>query len=309
MGAASMFDPHSSELLLPDRPPEREAPEKAQAFVVRHRAFFILLGAMIVQLLLLSAQITRNHRARLIQVWAVALLDPFERALHGAGDFAAGTWKTYRELWQAHEQNRELKSQLVTARAEIQQLSEQAAEAGRLRELLEFKKRLPFQTAAAEVIATGPGEASKSVIIDKGTDAGLTTDLAVITPAGIVGKLIAVFPHTAQVLLVTDSSSGVASTLERSRVQGVVKGAGPDLCQLHYVMNESAVTVGEIVLTSGLDQIYPKGLPVGSVAQVAEGNIYKNIEIRPAVRLDGLEAVLVVLKPPANRLQAIRRPE
>jgi rod shape-determining protein MreC len=303
-----MYDPHASDLLPPDRPPEREAPEKVQIFVLRHRAFFVLLGVLAAQLLLLSAQITRNHKVRLIQVWAVALFDPFGRALHAVSDTTTGTWRTYRGLLETHEQNRELQIQLASARADIQKLSEQAAEGRRLRELLEFKSQLPFQTIAAEVIATSPGETSNAIFIDKGTDAGLVPDMAVITPAGIVGKTIAVFPRSSQVLLITATASGVASALERSRVQGIVKGGGQIRCTLHYVMNETRVAAGEMILTSGLDQIYPKGLLVGTVAQVDDGNIYKSIQLRPAVALDRLEAVLVVLKPRSSEMQALNAP-
>ena len=295
-------------LLPPDRPPEREAPEKVQIFVVRHSAFFILVGVLIAQLLLLSAQITRNQKVRLIQVWAVAILNPFERSIHAVTGSAEGTWRNYRGLFAAHEQNRELNIQLTNARAEIQQLSEQAAETRRLRELLEFRNRLTFATVAAEVIATSPGDASRAVFIDKGEDSGIATDAAVITPAGIVGKIIAVFPRTSQVLLVTDTSSGVAAALSESRVQGIVKGAGQNSVELQYVMKDIPVAAGETILTSGLDRIYPKGLVVGTVAQVTEGNIYKTIRLRPAVLLDRLETVLVVLKPPSSDMQALSAP-
>jgi rod shape-determining protein MreC len=303
-----MFESSSPETPRVEQPPEREAPEKVQAFVGRRRAFFILLGVLLAQLLLLSAQITRDQKVRLIQVWAVAVFDPFARALHGMSDATTGAWKSYRELWQAQQQNQELQIQLVAARAQIQQLNEQAAEGRRLRELLEFRNRLPFQTVAAEVIATSPGEASRAIFIDKGTDAGLTPDLAVITPAGVVGKILAVFPHSAQVLLITDSSSGAACALERSRVQGILKGGKLNQCLVQYVMNEAPVAMGELVLTSGLDQIYPKGLPLGTVAQTADGNIYKNITVQPTAALDRLEGVLVVLKPPSGKLQALNAP-
>ncbi len=298
----------STSLLPPDRPPEREAPEKVQIFVVRHSAFFVLVGVLIAQLLLLSAQITRNQKVRLIQVWAVAILDPFERSIHAVTGSAEGTWQNYRGLFAAHEQNRELNIQLTNARAEIQQLSEQAAETRRLRELLEFRNRLTFATVAAEVIATSPGDASRAVFIDKGEDAGIATDAAVITPKGIVGKIIAIFPRTSQVLLVTDTSSGVAAALSESRVQGIVKGTGQNSVELQYVMKDISVAAGETILTSGLDRIYPKGLVVGTVSQVTEGNIYKSIRLRPAVPLDRLETVLVVLKPRSSEMQAQSAP-
>lgn len=303
-----MFDPDSPERIGPIEPPDREGPEVVQAFVVRHRAFFILLGVLVAQLLLLSVQITRSQKVRLIQVWAVAVFDPFERALHWSVEAATGAWKTYRELWSAEQENLELHFQLLEARAQIQQLSERAAEAEWLRELLEFKNRLPFQTVAAEVIATSPGESSKAIYIDKGRDAGLIPDLAVITPSGIVGKTIAVFPRSAQVLLITDASSGAGCILERTRVQGILKGGSLNLCELHYVMNEEPVAVGEAVLTSGLDQVYPKGLPIGTVIQTGEGNIYKKITVKPSAPLNRLEAVLVVLKPPPIEIQAQNQP-
>ncbi len=289
-------------------PPWGRGAPKIQAFVARHRSFFVLLAVLVAQLLLLSVQITRNQKVRLIQVWAVAAFNPFQRCLRGTVEGTRRAWRTYHELWQAQQQNEQLHLQLVAARSQVQQLSEQAVEAERLRFLLDFKSRQPFQTTAAEVIATSPGESSNAVFIDKGTDSGLTPDLAVITPAGIVGKIIAVFPHSAHVLLMTDVTSGVGCLLERSRVQGVLKGSGRNLCQLHYILNEEPVSVGDAVLTSGLDQIYPKGLPVGVVLQTAEGNIYKSIVVRPEAALDRLEAVLVLLRPASGQQQALILP-
>lgn len=298
----------SASILPPDRPPEREAPEKVQIFVVRHSAFFVLVAVLIAQLLLLSAQVTRNQKVRLIQVWAVAVLEPFERLAHAITGSAEGTWQNYRGLFSAKEENRELHVQLTSARSEIQQLSEQAAETRRLRELLEFKNHLPFRTVAAEIIATSPGEASRAIFIDKGENAGITTDAAVITPAGVVGKVISVFSRTSQILLITDTSSGVAAALSESRVQGIVKGAGQNAAQLQYIMKDIPVATGETVLTSGLDQVFPKGLVVGTVAQVNDGNIYKTIKLRPAATLDRLETVLVVVKPRSTDMQALGAP-
>jgi rod shape-determining protein MreC len=303
-----MFDPNSPEI-TPDRPLwSRERP-RVQAFVGRHRPFLVLVAALVAQLLLLSFQITRNQNVRLIQVWAVAVFDPFERSLHKLVGTGTVAWRTYGGLWQAQQQNQELHTQLVVARTELQQLSEQAAETQRLRALLDFKGHLPLQSVAAEVIATSPGENSNAIFIDKGADFGLTPDLPVVTPEGIIGKTIAVFPYTSQVVLITDPSSGVGCMLEKSRIQGVLKGAGRNASDLHYVMNEEHVEVGEVVLTSGLDQVYPKGLPVGTVVKTGEGNIYKSIVVKPAAALDRLEGVLVLFKPaPAEQRAANTNP-
>lgn len=299
-----MFDPNSPELTASTQPVTREGPDM-QAFIARHRPVFILAAVLLAQLLLLSLQITRNRDVRLIRVWAVAAIDPFQRSLRGIMDISLGAWRTYRSLLRAQQENQELHTELVSAQSQIQQLSEQGAESLRLRTLLEFKNQLPFQTVAAEVIASSPGENSNAIFIGKGADEGLTSDLAVITPQGIVGKTIAVFSHSSQVLLLTDPSSGVGVMLEKTRVQGVLKGDGQNLCLIRYIMNEEPVSSGEAILTSGLDQIYPKGLRVGTVVRTSAGNIYKNVEVKPAADLNRLETVLVVLKPNSIQQQAL----
>jgi rod shape-determining protein MreC len=291
-----MLGSDSSRFFSSTRHLNREGPEAMQAFLSRHRAFFILLAVMVAQLLLLSFQITRNQNVRLIQIWAVEVFEPFERSVHWSVDKTTGAWRNFAGLWGAQKQNQELRAELAADRAQMLELSEKAAEADRLRALLDFKNHLPFQTVAAEVIASSPGERSNAVYIGKGLDSGLAADLAVITPMGIVGKIIAVFPHSAQVLLITDPSSGVGCRLEKSRVQGVLKGTGQALAHLHYVMDDRDVSVGELVVTSGLDQIYPQGLPVGTVTRATQGNIYKDIIVTPAAQLDRLETVLVVKK-------------
>jgi len=291
-----MHDPQHQEMVSPDSPHSREGPEVMQAFVASHRPFFVLTAVLLAQLLLLSFQITRNHNVRLIKIWTLAVFDPFERSLKGITDSTTWAWRTYGGLWRAQQENRDLRRELATTRSQLQQVAEYAAESERLRQLLDFKAHSPYQTMAAEIIAFSPGASSNAILIDKGTDYGLTPDLAVITPAGVVGKIVSVFHNSSQVMLITDPSSGVGTMLERSRTQGVLKGAGNNLCQFDYVMNEELVSPGDAVVTSSLDQIYPKGLPVGTVLKVGDGNIYKTIVVRPATKLDSLETVLVVLR-------------
>jgi rod shape-determining protein MreC len=286
----------------------RETPERMQALVARHGALLALVAAQLAQLLLLSFQISRNHNVRLIKLWTEAIFRPFQHSLHTTVGETSRAWGRLHGLWGAESENQKLQAELVSARARIQQLSEEAAETERLRELLDFKTRLPFPTVAAEVIASSPGENSNTISVDKGSNAGLTADLGVITPEGIVGKIIAVFPSTSQVLLITDVSSGAGCTLENSRVQGVLKGEGRNVCRLQYIVKEEPVSPGEAIVTSGLDQIYPKGLPVGRVTNVSRGNVYNNITVRPTAALERLETVLVCLKPVPLRQQAARLP-
>jgi rod shape-determining protein MreC len=279
-----------------DAPPAREAPERMQAFVVRHLPFFLLVGLLLGQLLLLSLQITASHDVRLFRVWTAVLFRPFQYGLRASVDGAGHLFGNLSDLWRSQQQNRDLRAQLASAQSQIQQLAAEAAETDRLRRLLDLRDRSESRTLAADVIATSPGENSNVIFIDKGADAGITTDLAVITPAGVVGKVVAVFPSSSQVLLITDPASGVGCLLEKTRVQGVLKGKGHGPCQLYYVTNGEQVLPGDLVVTSGLDQIYPKDLPVGRVLEAADGSLYKKIQVAPSAQLDRLENVLVILK-------------
>ncbi|HTV53925.1 MAG TPA: rod shape-determining protein MreC [Terriglobia bacterium] len=266
-----------------------------QAFVGRHASFFILAAVVLVQLIFLGYQVTRKHNVRLIQMWAAAVFDPFERSLHGLTNATAGAWTSFHDLSEAERENQRLRDELAHAQAQILLLSEDGTENAHLRELLNLQRQIPYRTVAATVIAASPGTSSV-ITIDKGSKNGLTTDRPAITSDGILGKTVAVFPHTAQVLMITDRASGVGALLEKNGSEGVLKGDGDGLCQLDYILNENQVSPGELVVTSGLDQIYPKGLLVGRVESVRKGDIYKAIAVRPAAALDRLENVLVILQ-------------
>lgn len=295
-----MFEATSSETQRPAAPRTPEAPEIMQAFVLRHLSLLILVVVVLAQLALLAFQATRKHNVRLIHLWAAAAFDPFERSLHGVTDATAGAWDSVHDLSAAEREDQQLRYELAKARARILQLSEEGAENARLRKALNLQSQLPYPTIAATVIAASPGTSSV-ITIDKGTIAGLSPDLPVITPGGVVGKTVAVFSRTAQVLLITDRASGAGSELEKDGTQGVLKGNGDGLCQLDYVVKENPVSPGDLVVTSGLDQIYPKGLLIGKVVKVSDGNIYKAITVMPAAALDRLETVLVFLQPANNK--------
>jgi len=278
--------------------------------VARHTSFFVLIAVLLGQLILLSVQVTRNQNVRLINVWAASAFGPFEQGLHNVIAGTAEGVSAVHDLWAYKQANHNLGSELVVARARIQQLSDKAAEVDRLKALLNFKAPPPYRSVAAQVIAASPEDGSTAVVIDRGRDAGLQVDLPVITPEGVVGKIAAVYAHTAQVLLITDPSSGVGCLLEKSRIQGILKGAGEERCHLHYVMDDQNIPAGEAVVTSGLDQIYPKGLLVGYVVRAESGNIYQQIAVKPAASLSRLENVLVLFESTSKREEVsnLRRP-
>ncbi len=267
----------------------------------RYRNLIILVGVLFLQVLGLAVQVKRSgndaENTRLIRIWVVDAITPFERGLVWIESTSGNLWHNYFYLRGVRAENRELKQQIEQMRLEQVRLNEDAAQAHRLQTLLAFKEQYIARTVAAQVIGSSGSDLSRTVYIDKGEDVGLKRDMAVITADGIVGKVMIVYPSTAQVLLIDDQSSGVGVILEKSRLQGVLRGTANGEVMLERIMSDEQVAAGETVLTSGGDQIFPKGLPVGTVTKVANGkDLFLNIKVKPATDLSRLEEVLVLVE-------------
>jgi len=267
----------------------------------RYRNLIILMGVLFLQVLGLAVQVKRGggeiENTRLIRVWAVDVVTPVERGVVWVQSGIHSLWHNYFYLRGVRAENRELKEQIERMRIEQVRLSEDAAQARRLQTLLAFKEQFISKTVAAQVIGSSGSDLSRIIYIDKGGDAGLKRDMAVITADGIVGKVMLVYPSVSQVLLINDQTSGVGVILEKSRLQGVLRGTPAGEVTLERVMSDEEVPVGETVLTSGGDQIFPKGLPVGTVGKVSNGkDLFLNIRIKPGADLSKLEEVLVLVE-------------
>lgn len=272
-----------------------------ESVLSRHRNLIVLLGVLFLQALGLAVQVKRGgpeaQDTRLIRVWVVGALAPFERGLVWIQSSSINVWHNYFYLRGVRAENRELKQQIEQMRLEQVRLNEDAAQAHRLQNLLAFKEQFVAKTVAAQVIGSSGTDSSRVVYIDKGENAGIARDMAVITAEGIVGKILLVYPSVSQVLLINDQSSGVGAILEKSRLQGVLRGAATGEVILEHIMKDEDVSPGERVLTSGGDQIFPKGLPVGTVARVDKGkDVFLNVKIKPAASLSKLEEVLVLVE-------------
>ena len=264
----------------------------------RYRNLIILVGVLFLQVLGLAVQVKRSGEAehtRLIRVWAVDAITPLERGLVWVQNGARDIWHNYFFLRGVRAENRQLKEQIEQMRLDQVRLSEDAAQARRLQSLLAFKEQFIAKTVPAQVIGSSGNDLSRSIYIDKGSNDGLAQDMAVITSGGIVGKVLRVYPTTSLVLMINDQSSGVGALLEKSRLQGVLRGSANGELILERVMSDEQVVPGETVLSSGGDQIFPKGLPVGTVSKVSPGReLFLNIKVKPAADLSRLEEVLVV---------------
>jgi rod shape-determining protein MreC len=270
-----------------------------ESFLGRYRNLIILVGVLFLQVLGLAVQVktgaNEDKDTRLIRMWALGAITPFERALVWVQNSTGNVWHNYFYLRGVRAENRQLKEQIEQMRVEQVRLTEDAAQARRLQTLLAFKEQFISKTVAAQVIGTSGSDLSRIVTLDKGENAGIRRDMAVITADGIVGKVLLVSPNLAQVLLISDQSSGVGAILDKSRLQGVLRGTANGEVALERVMSDEQVQPGETVLTSGGDQIFPKGLPVGTVTRVGKGkDLFLSINIKPAANLSRLEEVLVL---------------
>src|ERR1035438_4804288 len=266
----------------------------------RYRNLIVLVGVLFAQVLGLAVQVRRttdSEPTRLIRIWAVGTVTPLEKMLAWAQTSSGGIWHNYFYLRGVRAENRELKREIERMRLEQARISQDADQARRLQALLAFKEQFISQTMAAQVIGSSGSELSRSVYIDKGERDGIKPDMAVISKDGIVGKILRVYRSTSLVLLIDDQTSGVGSILDKSRLQGILRGMSSGEVVLEKVMSDETVPIGEQVLTSGGDGIFPKGLPVGTVTKVAPGSdLFLNIRVRPAADLSRLEEVLVVTK-------------
>lgn len=257
---------------------------------------FLIFG----HLLAISHQVDGGGGVSLLERSVFLTLSPFQRLVAAVVRGASGAWSEYVDLRGVREGSRRLEARLRALETELQQGRHQAAEAARLRELLELQAILPLKTVAAEVISREGQPWFRTLTLNRGTADGVVLNAAVISPSGVVGRVIRVGPRAAQVQLLLDSNSGVGVLLERTRTGGVVSGqVGPDSGEpdlvMKYVSATADVRTGDVVVTSGLDRIFPKGLVVGRVRSVgALGGLFKEVLVSPSARFEELEAVLVL---------------
>jgi rod shape-determining protein MreC len=268
---------------------------------IKQRPGVILTVALLLHVVLISAQVNTASGLPVLQVVTFGAFSEVQRGTMALIDGVRGLWSGYVALQGVEEENLALKQELQTLQIRLQQERAEAQRTDNLRQLLELRERAQLDTTAAEVIAGPASPEFQTVTIDKGSSDGLATDMAVISPAGVVGRVILPSGRASKVQLLIDSNAAAGALIERTRVQGVVVGAGGGMLQMRYVPGTSDVKTGDLVVTSGIDGIYPKGFVIGTIDHVAgSGGEYHEIAVRPAVDFSRLEEVLVVRTPPAS---------
>jgi rod shape-determining protein MreC len=265
---------------------------------IRRHAGYLFLAAIVGHVVLISAQVPAESGAPILEVAAFGALAEVQR---GADALLSGTrrvWNAYVSLRQVHEDNERLRRELARARVELQEQRARADRSRSLQQLLDLRDRLSLSTAAAEIIAAGATSEFRTITIDKGSADGLQADMAVIAPSGVVGRIVLAAGRASKVQLIVDRNAAAGGLIERTRAQGVVMGMGEGRLRMEYVSDVADVSVGDLVVTSGIDRIYPKGFVIGTVTRVEKsGPAYRSIDVKAAVDFFRLEEVLVVLTP------------
>jgi rod shape-determining protein MreC len=288
-----------------------------ETFLERYKNIMVLSAVLLAQFLGLAVQVrttaargSDGKGVRLLRYWVVAMMSPPEKVMSHTGSGARGFWGNYIDLRHTREENQALRAQVEQLRLEQAALLEDAKQGHRLQELLDFRQKYIYATVPAQVVGTSGSDQSRILTIDKGSKEGLKRDQPVITPDGIVGKLVEVFPHTSQVLEINDQTSGAGVLLEKTRMRGVLRGNAYGQPQIINVLPDDRVKPGEKVITSGGDQIFPRGLAVGTVEKVVsdpDREPYVDIVLKPAANLQHLDEVLVVTETSDQLPAAVQR--
>ena len=266
---------------------------------IRQRTGYLFIAVTVAHIILISAQVNTRRGVPVLEAVTFGVFAEVQRASSMVIDGVRTSWADYFALQQVRQENDRLLQELAQLKVTVQQERALAQESRMLQDLLTLRSQTTLTTTASAVIGSGASPDFRTITIDKGTADGIRPDMSVIAPAGVVGRVITPSARAAKVQLLIDRNAAAAAVVERSRAQGVVEGTGGNL-RLHYVSGTADVKVGDRLVTSGIDGIYPKGFVIGQIQSVqrAAGG-FGTIVLRPAVDFSSIEAVLVVTTPPA----------
>jgi rod shape-determining protein MreC len=270
--------------------------EKELSIFKRHRVSFLAVIFLTTALLTISSRINNVERLAFID-WAILeITSPFQKAVTYSTGALGDVIDSYVLLVNLKRENAALKKTVAELREENSLLREKAIASERLRNLLQFSKKIPRSMVPAQIIGIDPASWFRTILIDKGTNQGVNRGMAAVSPEGIVGHVLQASPHYAKVLLITDFNSSVDAVVQRSRAKGVVEGNGENLCRLKYASRTQDIHVGDRVVTSGLGGRYPKGLIIGKISKIEKKSygLFQHAEIILSVNFSKLEEVFVI---------------
>ncbi|MES1262571.1 MAG: rod shape-determining protein MreC [Acidobacteriota bacterium] len=268
-----------------------------ESLIYRYRNITVLLVALFAQLIVLAWQVRSENEVPLVRFWAITAITPVASAIENARNSTTGFFGSYFALRDARQQSRKFRAEVDRLTLENQLLKNELASAQRVESMAGFQARNPSKMIGARVIGTTTGTGARALLIDRGTSAGVHKGMAVVTPAGIVGRVLAVYPFASQVLPVNDPGFAAGVESQKNHVHGVLKGIGTGTAKVDYVPAGQKVEVGELFFTSGEDRVFPKGLLVGKVTGVRDGGNFQEIFVQPSGAEAAPEEVLIVVDP------------
>ena len=268
---------------------------------VRQRTGWLFMAVVVGHIVLISAQVNSRRGIPILEEATFGAFAEVQRASTRLFGGVQEGWQNYFALQQIRQDNADLMQRVAQLEIRLQQETARAEQIGTLQQMLSLKQETPLSTEASTVIGASADAYFRTMSIDKGTSSGLRQDMAVIAPAGVVGRIIMPTARASKVQLLIDRNAAAAAMIERSRAQGIVLGTGAGTLTMAYLPGSADVKVGDRVVTSGIDRIYPKGFVIGQIESLQRGvGEYNGIVIKPAVDFSALEAVLVVTTPPAD---------
>ena len=265
------------------------------SFLRRNRVFLTsAFGLALAAILVVQTGHTPARSDRLGRFF-LEVMAPLQRSVAAVERMVSGSWHGVADLLSARGENVALRARVRLLEQELDRLAEVGLENGRLRALLDFRETLQGDLLTARVVGRDASDVSRTLTIDRGESDGVTRGAAVLAPQGVVGQVFLVSRHAARVLLVSDHNSGIDAFVQRTRARGIVQGTVDAGCALKYVKRTEDVQVGDTLVTSGLDGIFPKGMPIGRVTAIDKRGqgLFQSADVAPRVDFDQLEEVLV----------------
>jgi len=274
---------------------------RALSFFRRYTIPAFIIALLLLGLVLMSLRVKQREGITFFDSLFMELTTPVQQAATFVIKTVHGVFQHYVFLVHLQKENGLLRKRMAELQEENHQAKEMVLAHERLRKLLDFREKMPTSTIAAQVIGQDPTSWFKSVTINKGERDGVHKGMAVISPEGVIGQILKTSPDYATVLLMTDYNSAIDAIVQRTRAKAIVEGKEENRCQLKYLLRTEEVEVGDIVITSGLGGIFPKGLTIGEVRSVDKKGhgVFQYADLVPSVDLTKLEEVLVLaISPP-----------
>jgi len=273
---------------------------------IRQRTGWLFMAITVGHVILISAQVNTRRGVPMLEAATFGAFAEVQRATTSVVGGVQDSWENYFALQQVRGENERLQQEVGQLRVQMQQERALAQQSRSLQQLLDLRSSLEVDTTGANVIGAGASAEFRTMTLDKGTGDGLRPDMAVISPSGVVGRVIMPTRRASKLQLLIDRNAAAGALVERSRAQGIIVGTGTDRLRMDYVSGTADVKVGDRIITSGIDGIYPKGFVVGQIESIDRGSgEFSGIIVRPAVDFSGLESVLVVLTPPAGAIESL----